>query len=157
MLQLLYDASKNLYTSLRCAGAPQRVNISWFDWRVILLSGFGLMKVFTLKTNPVIMSFVVMTPCFYQCQIITLGLFQDGESLHSYEVMQDKLHETQMMWAAVVIPDCVRQADTPTLVLLLLLAYLSWPNVLLITPRFFTLSVTGIGLWEFAPVTCWSN
>lgn len=103
------------------------------------------------------MSFIVMTPCFYQCQIITLGLFQDGESLHSYEVMQDKLRESPVMWAAVVIPDCARQVDTATLVLLRLLAYLSWPNVLLITPRFFALSVTGIGLWESAPVTYWSN
>lgn len=40
------------------------------------------------------------------------------DRLHSYEVTQDKLDESRMMWGAVVIPDCVRQVDTLKLPLL---------------------------------------
>lgn len=81
------------------------------------------------------------------------------DRLHSYRLMQHKLHESRMMRAAAVIPDCVRQVDTPKILsppppnpLPLL-----WPPVLLVTSRVFVLSVTGTELWEAARVTCWSN
>lgn len=81
------------------------------------------------------------------------------DRLHSCGVMQDKLHESRMMRAAAVIPDCVRQVDTAKLLSLPLQHTphppLLWPPVLLVTSRVFVLSVTE--LWEAARVTCWSN